>query len=163
MATIDKKNMNYRIDFSRMTLIMTAEFADNAYNPETEEYKILKRLQRDFPDMKIERKTHRTPSKYKTKEGEEFARNPFRGLTYKRMETFISKIPNSEVYRAEYDCVKDFATSINGNGYPLVRDWFITQFPKFRSDPMFYLKNKPVLVLAKTIIDEACDEEQANA
>ena len=163
MATFSLRSANYRIDFTKMTLIMTADFARNAYIEDTEEYKILTRLKKDFPDLKIERKTHRTPSKYKTKEGEEFARNPFRGLTYKRMETFISKIPNSEVYRAEYDCVKDFATSINGNGYPLVRNWFIAQFPNFRSDPMFYLKNKPVLVLAKTIIDEACDEEQETA
>ena len=61
MATIHKKEMNYRIDFFRMTLIMTAEFAANAYDPTTAEYKVLTRLKKDFPDLKIERKTHRTP------------------------------------------------------------------------------------------------------
>ena len=48
MATINKKNMNYRIDFARMTLIMTADFAAKAYDPETPEYEILKRLKKEY-------------------------------------------------------------------------------------------------------------------
>lgn len=82
MAKINKREMNYRIDFTQMTLIMTAEFADNAYIKNTEEYKILTRLKKDFPDLKIERKTHRTPSKYRTKQGEEYTHNQFKDLTY---------------------------------------------------------------------------------
>ena len=128
MATIHKKEMNYRIDFSRMTLIMTAEFAANAYGPTTAEYKVLTRLKKDFPDLKIERKTHRTPTKYRTKSGEEYERNQFKDLTYKRMEKFLSYIPNGAKYQKEYDFVKDFATSMNGNGYTLVRTWFTNQF-----------------------------------
>ena len=160
MATINKRDMNYRIDFPRMPLIMTAEFADNAYLPDTEEYEILTRLKKDFPDLKIERKTHRTPSKYTNKQGEEFTRNQFKDLTYKRMEMFISKIPNSKMYAEQYQEVKDFATAINGNGYSMVRKWFVAQFPNFRKDPMIYLNNKPVLVLAKTIMDEAIQAQR---
>ena len=44
MAKISKREMNYRIDFAKMTLIMTADFADKAYDPTTEEYEILTRL-----------------------------------------------------------------------------------------------------------------------
>ena len=160
MATTKNGNKNYRIDFARMTLIMTADFADKAYDPETPEYEILVRLKKDFPDLKIERKTHRTPSKYTNKQGEEFTRNQFKDLTYKRMEMFISKIPNSKMYAEQYQEVKDFATAINGNGYSMVRKWFVAQFPNFRKDPMFYLNNKPVLVLAKTIMDEATQEQR---
>lgn len=146
MAKINKREMNYRIDFTRMTLIMTAEFADNAYIKNTEEYKILTRLKKDFPDLKIERKTHRTPSKYRTKQGEEYSHNQFKDLTYKRMEKFLSRIPNGKAYQKEYECVKDFATELNGNGYPLVRKWFVEQFPHFRKNPMFYLNNSPELI-----------------
>ena len=35
MATTNKSGKNYRIDFARMTLIMTADFAEKAYNPTT--------------------------------------------------------------------------------------------------------------------------------
>ena len=102
MAKISKREMNYRIDFTKMTLIMTADFADQAYIEDTEEYKILTRLKKDFPDLKIERKTHRTPAKYKTKSGEEYTHNQFKDLTYKRMEKFLSRIPNGAAYQKEY-------------------------------------------------------------
>lgn len=52
MATIHKKEMNYRIDFFRMTLIMTAEFAANAYDPTTAEYKVLNPLKEGFSRLK---------------------------------------------------------------------------------------------------------------
>ena len=41
MAKINKREMNYRIDFTTMTLTMTAEFADRAYDPNTDEYATL--------------------------------------------------------------------------------------------------------------------------
>ena len=66
MATSCVRNKNYRIDFDRMTLIMTADFADKAYDPTTPEYETLVRLKTDFPDLKVERKTHSTPAFYKT-------------------------------------------------------------------------------------------------
>ena len=146
MAKISKREMNYRIDFTKMTLIMTADFADRAYDPTTDEYEILTRLKKDFPGLKVERKTHRTPAKYKTKSGEEYTHNQFKDLTYNRMEKFLSRIPNGAAYQKEYDCVKDFATDLNGNGYPMVRKWFVAQFPNFRKDPMFYLTNSPELI-----------------
>ena len=61
MAKISKRDMNYHIDFAKMTLTMTAKFADRAYDSNTEEYEILTRLQRDFPRLRIVRKTHRSP------------------------------------------------------------------------------------------------------
>lgn len=160
MATIDKREMNYRIDFTRMTLIMTAAFADNAYVEDTEEYAILKRLKKDFPDLKIERRTHKTPSKYKNKAGEEFTRNQFKDLSYNRMELFMAQIPNGAKYRAEYDRVKGFATAVNGNGYTMTRRWFVEQFPEFRTNPVFYLKNAPKLVLATQFMDVATEGEK---
>ena len=51
MATFSLRPANYRIDFTKMTLIMTADFARNAYIEDTEEYKTLTRLKKDFPDM----------------------------------------------------------------------------------------------------------------
>ena len=55
-TTTSLRSANYRIDFTNMTLIMTAEFAEKAYDPATEEYKTLKRLKKDFPDLKVSSK-----------------------------------------------------------------------------------------------------------
>lgn len=160
MAKICKREMNYRIDFTSMTLIMTADFADQAYIPTTDEYEILTRLKKDFPGLKVERKTHRTPAKYKTKSGEEYTHNQFKNLTYKRMEKFLSRIPNGAVYQKEYEWVKAFATDLNGNGYPIVRKWFVEQFPHFRKDPLFYLNNSPLVLHGQKFIEALPSEEQ---
>lgn len=160
----NKSEKNYRIDFAKKTIVMTAAFASKAYDPESEEYKILKRLQRDFPDVKIERKTHRTPAKYTTKQGEEFSHNQFKNLTYERMEKFLDRIPGGEVYQKEYESIKEFATDLNGNGYPIVRKWFVAQFPHFRKDPLFYVYNTPTLIPAAQVIAEietAAEENRA--
>ena len=86
MAKMSKREMNYRIDFTKMTLTMTAEFADNAYNPTTEEYAILTRLQKDFPQLRVVRKTHRSPK----------TANPAKGLTFDRMEKYILLHENAD-------------------------------------------------------------------
>ena len=163
MAKISKREMNYRIDFTTMTLIMTAEFADNAYSPTTEEYAILTRLQKDFPQLRVVRKTHRTPNKYTTKQGEEYTHNPFKDLTYKRMEKFLSRIPNGATYQKEYELVKGFATDLNRNGYPIVRKWFVEQFPHFRKDPLFYLNNSPLVLHGQKFIEALPSEDQDDA
>ena len=56
MKNTNNSKRNYRINFTTMTLTMTVDFAERAYNPATDEYKILLRLQHDFPDLKVERK-----------------------------------------------------------------------------------------------------------
>lgn len=158
----NKSEKNYRIDFAKKTVVVTAAFASKAYDPESDEYKILKRLQQDFPDMKIERKTHRTPAKYTTKQGEEFSHNQFKNLTYERMEKFMSYIPGGAAYLKEYESIKNFATDLNGNGYPIVSKWFVAQFPNFRKDPMFYVYNTPTLIPAAQVIEEIEAAETEN-
>lgn len=49
-TTTSLRSANYRIDFTKMPLTMTADFALKAYDPTTEEYEILTRLQRDLRD-----------------------------------------------------------------------------------------------------------------
>ena len=159
-----RSEKNYRIDFAKKTIVMTAAFAAKAYDPESDEYKILKRLQRDFPDMQIERKTHRTPAKYTTKQGEEFSHNQFKNPTYERMEKFLARIPGGAAYQKEYESIKVFGTDLNGNAYPLVSKWFIAQFPNFRKDPLFYVYNIPTLIPAAQVIAEietAAEEDRA--
>ena len=146
MATI-KRELNYRIDFSTMTLTMTADFSNQAYDPTSKEYEVLTRLQKDFPDLTVVRKTHRKPTKYVSKStGETFKNNQFKDLTYKRMEQFLDGFTEDKSYKAEYLKVKAYASLAKKNGYPLVRDWFIKQFPDFRKNPMVYFNNPPQII-----------------
>ena len=122
MAKISKRDMNYRIDFTKMTLTMTAEFADRAYDPSTEEYEILTRLQRDFPRLRVVRKTHRSPK----------TANPAKGLTYERMEKYIRLHENADELLDLFQKVQSA-----GRGYPYVKAWFIKQFPNYKNVPDF--------------------------
>jgi len=122
MAKISKREMNYRIDFTKMTLTMTADFADRAYDPTTEEYEILTRLQRDFPRLRIVRKTHRSPK----------TANPAKGLTYERMEKYIRLHENADELFDLFQKVKD-----TGRGYSYVKAWFVKQFPNYKDTPNF--------------------------
>ena len=122
MAKLNKRELNYRVDFSTMTLIMTAEFADRAYNPNTDEYAVLTRLTKDFPDLRVVRKTHRSPK----------SANPAKGLTYERMEKYIRLHENAGELLDLFQKVK-----AAGRGYLYVKAWFVKQFPNYKDIPNF--------------------------
>ena len=144
----------FKFDVVSQTLTITAKFNEQMANPMSEEYKLVMQFRADFPNLTIVRKTHKTPSHYTTKSGEKFNCNQFKNLTYDRMEKFISALPQNVEYMGEYSVVKNFATSVKGNGYPLVREWFMAQFPEFRKNPLFYLNNTPQIVKASTFMAE---------
>lgn len=122
MANTNLRSTNYRVDFAKMTLTMTADFAKKAYDPTTEEYEILTRLQRDFPRLRIVRKTHRSPK----------TANPAKGLTYERMEKYINLHENAGELLDLFQKVQSA-----GRGYPYVKAWFVKQFPNYKNVPEF--------------------------
>ena len=91
-------NKGYIVDFVRKTITITAEFEKAMRNPEAEAYKIIQQLCVDFPGMRIVRRTHRTPFRYVSKQGVVSKCNPYKNLTYARMEQFLSALPNSTAY-----------------------------------------------------------------
>ena len=128
---------NYKFDFTTKTLTITKAFADEAENPTTEEYAILMKFQQDFPNLKIVRKTHKTPSKYHTKSGEVYNYNQYKNLSYENMERFIKALPEGEsktkVLEA-YNFLRNHAGFIQTNAYKKVREWFVEQFPLYRKE-----------------------------
>lgn len=144
----------FQFDVISQTLTITAQFAKMMNDPESDEYKLVMRFQKDFPNLTITKKTHKSATHYTTKSGEKFNCNQFKNLTYDRMEKFISALPKSESYLREYTFVKDFASAIQHNGYTLVRKWFVAQFPEFRKNPLFYLSHSPELVSGIQFLDE---------
>ena len=151
----------YRIDFVANTITITADFAKAMNDPTSAEYKTIAKIRKDFPDMEIVRKTHKTPSKYQTKTGEKFNCNQFKNLTYKNMETFIMGLPTAEAYMNEYLFLKNYAAEVQTNGYTIIRRWFVAQFPDFRKNPIVYLTNQPAVVSAAEVADQY-EAEMAN-
>ena len=121
-TTTSLRSTNYRIDFTKMTLTMTADFALKAYAPSTDEYEILPRLQRDFPRLRVVRKTHRSPK----------TANPAKGLTYERMEKYIRLFDNADELMDQFQKVKSA-----DRGYQYVKAWFVKQFPHYKDVPEF--------------------------
>ena len=141
-------------DVISQTLTITAKFAKMMNDPQSDEYKLVQRFRKDFPNLTIAKKTHKSATSYTTKSGEKFNCNQFKNLTYDRMEKFISALPKNEGYLREYLFVKNYASAIQHNGYTLVRKWFVAQFPEFRKNPLFYLYNTPELVSGFAFLEE---------
>ena len=138
----------YKVDFTTRTITITAEFEKAMSNPEAAEYKIIRQLCADFPGMRIVKRTHRTPTHYTSKNGEKSACNPYKNLTYEKMERFMDALPNGAEYRKQYDFLKAYASGIQTNAYSTMREWFIAQFPLYRKDPLFYLTGEHTVLSA---------------
>ena len=90
-------NKGYIVDFVRKTITITAEFEKAMRNPEAEEYKVIQQLCADFPGMRIVRRTHRTPSRYVSKQGVVSKCNPYKNLTYARAwSSFFPRFPTAQ-------------------------------------------------------------------
>ena len=143
----------FLFDAVSRTLTITSKFAEMMNNPASDEYQLVAQFQKDFPGLRIAKRTHRTPTRYNTKSGETYNRNQFKDLTYDRMEKFMRVLPQGEAYLTEYETVKAFAEVVKHNGYPIVRIWFIEQFPHYRKDPLFYMNNSPLVLHGSTFIE----------
>ena len=146
-------NKGYIVDFVRKTITITAEFEKAMRSPDDDAYKTIQQLCADFPGMRIVRRTHRTPSRYVSKQGVVSKCNPYKNLTYEKMEQFISALPNSTAYLKQYDFLKTYASGVQTNGYSLVRSWFIAQFLLYRKDPLFYLTGEHTVLSAKDFLE----------
>ena len=161
----------YNVDFAKMTITITADFAKKMNDPTSSEYQIICQFHKDFPAMKVVNRTHRTPSKYVSKKtGQKSKCNPYKKLTYKNMESFINGLPDAEQYLKSYNFLKDCGGLTAPSHYAIVRRWFVDQFPKYYENPIFYLYNKvavidcsPYLKTAQEKDKDAEIEEQTSA
>ena len=154
----------YKFDVVSKTLIITAGYAKKLNDLDSAEFKHYNAMMQAIPGLVVVNRSHRSPSKCTSKStGEKFKCNQFKNLTYPNMERFMDALPHGNVYRKEYDFLKDYASRIQTNGYALVRRWFVAQFPHFRKNPLFYVYNTPTLVKASDVIaaTEASETESA--
>ncbi len=147
----------YKMDFASKTLTLTKAFSDACADPTSAEYAILTHFQRDFPDLKIVRKTHKTPTKYHNASGETTRCNQFKKLTYENMERFMNTFTNSEEYLKVYYFLRYEAGFIQTSAYKTVREWFVKQFPEYRSNPLFYINNAPKVIDITPFLEQKKD------
>jgi len=133
---------SYKFDPISNTLTLTKAFVEKTSDTSSSEYKLLKKLQRDFPNLTVNHRTHRTPTKYRSSNtGKITKRNKNKGITYERMEKFISTLINKDELMKQYEFIKVVAK----NPYSAAAAWFEEQFPYFASNPLYYYQNNNVV------------------
>ena len=125
-ADTTKKLRGYKIDFASETLYMNYTFAEAATNPTSDEYKLLKTLREDFPNMAVVVKSGREQKKA----------HHNKRLTYKNMETHINAYANAEELLEVFETVKALSKPL-ASPYAYVHDWFVAQFPNYKQTVIF--------------------------
>ena len=97
----NNKNAGYKVNFTTKTLTITKAFEEDLMNGDANAMAVVTRFQSMFPDLTIVRKTHRSPK----------ATNPDKGLTYERMERYISLHENSGELLEMFQKVKAIAST----------------------------------------------------
>lgn len=150
----------YNLNLATRTLTITKAFEDEVNSGEGKEYDLYMKFLREIPGLIVERRTHASPTKYKTKSGEVYHCNQFKNLKYENMEGFINGLPDNAEYLRAYNFLKNCGSLVQTARYTAVRKWFVAQFPNFRKNPLFYLYNKVDVIDFVPFIKE---EEEAQA
>ena len=112
----------YKILFDKNTVIMNYKFSAAAAKYGTPENVLLKNIRNDFPGMTevvVSGREQTTP-------------RPNHRLTYENMEKYIKACSGSEELLKEFETVKAQSKAAT-SPYKYVCDWFLTQFPNYKS------------------------------
>ena len=137
---------SYKINFASKTLTVTGAFEKAMNDPASPEYRLYIQLQRDIPGLKVARRTHKSPTKYRTKSGDVFRCNQYKHLTYENMERFIAALPKRDELMEVYNYIRYGAGLVQTSCYAAVRRWFEAQFSDIHKNPLFYF-NQDIKVI----------------
>lgn len=111
---------NIKVDFISNTIITTKSFYEAAKNYGSEEYKMLKEIQKDNPEMKVSVRESSRKSEP----------NKFKGLTYRYMRKFISVMDKENLQTfEEVVLLYEGLYTENATVFASVRDWFLKNYP----------------------------------
>ena len=144
---------SYKFDVITRTLIMSSAFARAVSDTSSDEYKLFAHMQKEIPDLRVERKTHASPTSYKSKNGKKTSYYPTKGLSFEKMEQFMNALPEGEKYLNEYNALRAVAV-LCPSAYASVRRWFEAQFPKYRENPLFYIRNSVEVIDYAAFLEE---------
>ena len=126
------KTRNYIYNPAENSITITKAFADALQDPRSKEYSILRAIKADNPTITVRMRTHKTKSGHV---------NANKLLTYSNMVAYMDLLPRAEEYLTAFGKLLTCANITCLSPYAVVRNWFVDQFPKYRTDPMFYLTN----------------------
>ena len=132
------------VNYKTHTLELSRKFADAAAKYDTEEYKELQEVRRDYPGYKVN--VVKTKATKTDKE-----QDIFKGLTYDYMETYIKTHDDGGSIMADFLILrgksKDAVEALAGSAsYKEIREWFLGTYPDIKQ---FYIKRAEVLKKAK--------------
>ena len=153
---------NYKFNPVSKTLIVTAAFEKAMNNPTSEEYSLYVQLQHDIPGLKVSRRTHKSPTKYHTQNGDVFRCNQYKHLTCKNMENFIKILPKHDELMKVYDYIRHGAGLPQTSCYAAVRRWFEAQFPNIHKNPLCYFSGDFTVIMNVGAIIKAAQEGLQN-
>ena len=147
----------YKFDITKQTLTISASFAEAMNDPTSEEYQLVRQFKHDFPRLTIVRKTHKTPTRYHNSDGSITTHNKHNGLTYERMERFILALsPKDDTdYLEAFYTVRKMAEAMCASPYAVVSEWFMKQFPMYRTNPLFYIDHQPDIIDFSAVLEKA--------
>ena len=116
MAT--KKISGYRINFTTDTLIMNYKFYAASQQYGSPEYKLVKSITKDFPNLTVSVQAGR----------EVTTANKNKRMTYENMKKHIEAYENSADLLDVFETVKALSKPL-ANPHKFVADWFRAQFP----------------------------------
>ena len=138
---MEKKIRGYEIDFTTNTLYMNYKFAEASGEYGTPEYKLLQKIRKDLPDIKVVKRAGRNAKTC----------NANKRLTYKNMQDYIMAQDNYEPLLASFMLAR-IESKCAPSPYAFVRDWFVKQFPNYQECKTFE-RNK-VIPITKTAPQE---------
>ena len=136
------KTKEYKMNFATKTLTITKAFAEAALEPKSEASKVIANCRAACPDLQIAYRTHKSSK----------TSNPAKGMTYDRMERYISAFADGAEALAEFEKVKEFSLS-QSNRYKYVHDWFVKRFPNY--------KKLPTIINGKAYLNPPVEERRA--
>ena len=69
------------------------------------------------------------------------------------MEQFMNALPEGTKFLDEYNKLNAVAV-LCPSPYAVIRRWFEAQFPLYRNNPLFYVKNSVEVIDYATVIDK---------
>ena len=111
-----------KIDFEKKTITMTRKFAALASNPYSDEYNMLQKVKKAYPEFDEEkRRIKKNPNK-----------KGYKGLTYEYMEDYIrlhEEGKKLDEMFAEYNELRLIAKCHkSGVGYATIKKWFLEHY-----------------------------------
>ena len=125
-----------KIDFENSRIVMDRTFAKKVQNTNSEEYRHLQQVRKDYPTFTVEaRQIKKNPNK-----------ETYKGLTYDYMRLYIFKHESDDNQKkviAEFEeLVLISQCHSQSKRYPVIKNWFLDKYPEIKEFGISNEKNK---------------------